>query len=228
MIGLIVVLVIVFVVVLWYGRRTKRKSSMVMQPHPFTVIIINLDRRPDRLNAIMAELLQKGFPSEIIHRESAVDGKKISKAAMRALYVTNMNIFRNHLNGLYPTEWLLVLEDDARLVDGIDYARVVEEFNNFVGKSNNKKYDILRSNIGSCPKCWWGTEAVFYSKSGCKKMLDHVNTEKMYDNYRKPFDHALCHSMHVKHTCIGPEKGMFKQADRGDIWLPKVTDTDIG
>jgi hypothetical protein len=194
---------------------------------PFTVVIINLDRRPDRWNGIMNELVSKGFPEEIIYREPAVDGNGVHRKAKKALYKTNMNIWQNHLIGAYPTDWLLILEDDAELRSGYDYNRVVKEFNEYINK--NLSVNVMRSNPGSCPKNRWGTEALFNNKKGSLSLLDIVG--KYYNKKPLniiPYDHFFLHNKKkIPHNCVGSEGGMFRQVGREGKKYTKLAGSDI-
>jgi hypothetical protein len=191
------------------------------------VVIINLDRRPDRWNTIMKELVSKGFPENIIYRESAVDGKDNHRAAIRALYDSNMNIWKKHLNGVYPTEWLLILEDDAELWPGYDYERVIREFSEYVSK--NKDVNIMRSNPGSCPINNWGTEAVFTNKAGSKLQLDLTSDHLKRKRVTIPYDHFFRKkSKQIPHKCVGTNKGgMFKQVGRNGTRFITLRDSNI-
>lgn len=190
---------------------------------PFSVVIINLDRRPDRWNSVMNELTTKGFPEEIIYRQSAVDGNRIKKDAQRALYLSNIDIWKKHLDGNYGTEWLLVLEDDTELQSGYNYAKVVREFN----KDKDKGNHVLRSNPGSCPTCYWGTEAMFIDKRGAAMLLEAITLDWI-DKKNIPYDHAICKSKKIPDKCIGSKSGMFKQANRVGYKFIKLSDSDIG
>jgi GR25 family glycosyltransferase involved in LPS biosynthesis len=74
------------------------------------VVVINLDRRPDRMLKLGAQLDELGIQYE---RFSAIDGKAEGIAPMEAGKLSHLKVIQE-LNG----EKVLILEDDALFVDG--------------------------------------------------------------------------------------------------------------
>ena len=74
------------------------------------VVVINLDRRTDRMERLGAQLDELGIQYE---RFSAIDGKAEGIAPMEAGKLSHLKVIQE-LNG----EKVLILEDDAHFVDG--------------------------------------------------------------------------------------------------------------
>jgi GR25 family glycosyltransferase involved in LPS biosynthesis len=74
------------------------------------VVVINLDRRPDRMVKLGAQLDELGIKYE---RFSAIDGKAEGIAPMEAGKLSHLKVIQE-LNG----EKVLILEDDALFADG--------------------------------------------------------------------------------------------------------------
>ena len=74
------------------------------------VVVINLDRRTDRMERLGAQLDELGIQYE---RFSAIDGKAEGIAPMEAGKLSHLKVIEE-LNG----EKALILEDDAHFVDG--------------------------------------------------------------------------------------------------------------
>ena len=76
------------------------------------VVVINLDRRTDRMERIDAQLKELGIEYE---RFSAVDGKELSINPIFAGTMSHVEVLKNNRDSR-----ILVLEDDAQFVDNFN------------------------------------------------------------------------------------------------------------
>jgi len=76
------------------------------------VVVINLDRRQDRMEILAPQLEQLGIEYE---RHSAVDGKELGINPIFAGTISHVEVMKK-----YPDQKVLVLEDDAHFVDGFN------------------------------------------------------------------------------------------------------------
>jgi GR25 family glycosyltransferase involved in LPS biosynthesis len=74
------------------------------------VVVINLDRRQDRMERLGPQLEELGIKYE---RHSAVDGKAIGISPMIAGTMSHVEVLKK-----YRDQKILILEDDAYFVDG--------------------------------------------------------------------------------------------------------------
>lgn len=84
------------------------------------VIVINLDRRPDRMEILSPQLNELGIQYE---RFSAIDGKERGISPVLAGKLSHVEVLKGQ-NG----QKVLILEDDAHFVDGFNekFSRVME------------------------------------------------------------------------------------------------------
>ena len=84
------------------------------------VVVINLDRRPDRMEILGPQLDELGIQYE---RFSAIDGKKRGISPVLAGKLSHVEVLKGQ-NG----HKVLILEDDAHFVDGFNekFSRVTE------------------------------------------------------------------------------------------------------
>ena len=76
------------------------------------VVVINLDRRTDRMERIDAQLKELGIEYE---RHSAVDGKELGINPIFAGTMSHVEVLKNNRDSR-----ILVLEDDAQFVDNFN------------------------------------------------------------------------------------------------------------
>ena len=81
------------------------------------VVVINLDRRTDRMEKLVPQLERLGIEYE---RHSAVDGKKLGIDPIFAGTMSHVQVLKK-----YKEQKVLVLEDDAQFVD--DFNEKFEE-----------------------------------------------------------------------------------------------------
>jgi len=89
-----------------------------------SVVVINLDRREDRLEKISTQLDNLGITFE---RFSAIDGKELGISPITAGTMSHQKVLEAN-----PESRILVLEDDAEFVDGFNekFAEAIEHLPN--------------------------------------------------------------------------------------------------
>ena len=218
--------------IIYLGHSTK--SNFDSNEQLFSVVVINLDRRTDRWTSIYKELMDKGFPPEIIFRERAVDAQtfddfpyKLTKGAA-ALYFSNANVWRKHLNNEYNSEWLLILEDDVEIVEPWNYESIKSHF---IDEIKNDSLHFMWANWYNCPRCSHGTEAIFIDKKGISALNDYfwTNIESIMNDYSftvgstrlygLPYDLLMCRKIlgknvhpYLQHYCFH-KLPPFRQTD---------------
>ena len=84
------------------------------------VVVINLDRRSDRMEQVDAQLKELGIEYE---RFSAIDGKELEISPIIAGTQSHLAVLKKYLG-----QKVLILEDDAHFVDGFNekFAEVIQ------------------------------------------------------------------------------------------------------
>lgn len=84
------------------------------------VVVINLDRRSDRMEQVDAQLKELGIEYE---RFSAIDGKELKISPIIAGTQSHVAVLKKYLG-----QKVLILEDDAHFVDGFNekFAEVIQ------------------------------------------------------------------------------------------------------
>lgn len=95
------------------------------------VVVINLDRRPDRWERIQRHLADIGWPFRYPERVSAVDGRLDKRPGWWRAGAPAWGCYRSHLGAVEKAldddvKSLLVLEDDVLM--GLDFRKKVAEF----------------------------------------------------------------------------------------------------
>ncbi len=83
------------------------------------VVVINLDRRPDRMEQLRPQLDNLGITFE---RHSALDGKEVDISPILAGNLSHQEV----LKSIKPGEMVLILEDDALFTD--DFLEKFDEY----------------------------------------------------------------------------------------------------
>lgn len=164
---------------------------------------INLDRQPKKYHEVKKEM------SDVfeIKRISAIDGKKENITGIKALYKTNIELFKNSLNSNDP--YLIIIEDDIYKSDRFNY--YWPKILNFINNKENKdswdfiSLDFFLLNLDS-PKIEVYNDFLYkVSKSrstGCT--IYNTNFIKKNINYLKSFEESdslegLCLDLNMKH-----------------------------
>ena len=164
---------------------------------------INLDRQPEKYEEVKKEM---GDVFDI-KRISAIDGKLQNISGIKAIYDTNIELFKNSLNSDEP--YLIIIEDDIYKSDNFHYywSKILD----FINKEENKdswdfiSLDFFLLNLDS-PKIEVYNDFLYkVSKSrsaGCT--IYNKNFIKKNINYLKSFDKCSellmhCLDMTMKH-----------------------------
>lgn len=162
------------------------------------IFVINLERRPDRLQAAMKSFKSQGLNVEVWN---AVDGQKLDRKSAEitawcdneklprgiiANVMSNRDIWKEMLKRNLPSA--VVLADDGRFNPSFtsDYRRYLSQLNNqewdmlylhravlYKDSDTKLSQNIVRSQQA------WGANAYVVSQSGAKKLLD--NFSKLHD-----------------------------------------------
>lgn len=147
------------------------------------VYVLNLDKRTDRLIDFYVGIEELGFDVE---RKRAVEH---SKGAVGLMY-TMLELFNEVLSRGY--ENILVFEDDAYVVDGVDFNATMDAAIEqlppnydmlFLGCQPSKGYECFYSKNLLPVKHAYSTHAVLYSKKGINMILASSLSEPIDNHY---------------------------------------------
>jgi glycosyl transferase family 25 len=126
---IIIIIMIVLIIIIALATRSKSSGEPQVQPiepesFPFEIYVINLDRKPERLQYVQAQLKSLGLQPAI--KWQATDGFKIDPQLMIKEGVTKKMVERLGIAGCATSHirmwkhiaknkmnWTLILEDDA-------------------------------------------------------------------------------------------------------------------